>query len=983
MINMNDNKNFKLKNKLTIPLLVGFVCIIITFIGSLYAIHLHLETDNLERIRQELHRSLAIHQTQLLQEIEATASILTQVDALQRPFRQQDRDGLLRVAQPLFQHLRDHHAITHLYFHTPEMITFLRVHQPDRHGDHITRIVNQQAWQTTQPSQGVELGPLGTLTLRIVLPWSDPSGNLLGFLELGKEFNLVMQGMITDIMVVQLHLFLNKSMIHKKEWLKQQQISHLSSDHWEQFNNWVQVGDPDKRHPLPDLDLDRDLIPTDPGLIHRIQRMVLGTFHRHTLLLPVQDVTGQEAGRILAVIDEQQLRDMARSHLVLMVPGVMIVGSLLIWFFMTTLGKVEDNLERQGAQLLEAARTHQEDAKNMRVLERQYRLLLEAVGDGIFGVDRDGRTTFINQRGAELLGFAPSALIGQAHHALIHHTRPDGSCYPFESCPTHAAIRSGATRYSDDELFWRQDGSSFPVEYTATPVIDDHAIQGAVVVFRDISARQAAERQIQQNLVFKQVINRIYAASMEPIPLAAQLDLALEAILTIPWLFVQSKGLIFLVDPDDPDCLRLTAHRGVGRTLVQRCTRVSFGHCLCGQGAMERTILYIPCVDERHTIRFRDMEPHGHYVVPLLAREQLLGVMTFYLNPGHPQLPAEEEMLRGLAHTLAAIMERWQNQEQLRHHNQILEARVQERTQELKRNLEEMHHYQEQLIRSERMAALGSMVAGISHELNTPIGIGYTASTYLQDRLARFEMLHDQQSLSHEEREKFLTDANESVRLVLTNLARANELIFSFKSVAVDQTSEAQRRIHVKEYLELIVQSLRPKLRQHPHRIVIDCPQELEWTTWPGSLAQVLTNLVLNSLTHAFVPGQTGLIRIHTALENQHLLIQYQDNGQGLTPEVRKCIFEPFFTTRRGEGGCGLGMHLVYNIITQKMGGTIQCGSSAEEGAVFRMSLPVRDDQQHQETARKPRSAETAPLRNRGGRADRSPDPMEPPQSRV
>ncbi|MEO5347765.1 MAG: PAS domain S-box protein [Magnetococcus sp. YQC-9] len=935
---MHDS--FAFRNRLLLPLAAGFFFTILTFAGSLVGLHIHQTDENLDNLQQELGKMFTARQSDILQEIAVSANLLTRVESLQTAFRSQDRQELLQAALPLFTYMRDHNNITHLYFHSPSMETFLRVHQPERYGDLIQRTVNHRALTSLQQAEGLELGPLGTLTLRVVVPWRDTNDQLLGFIELGKEFGHLLQGMMHHEMVTQLHLFLNKSLLKHQDWQQGARMMGLPTSAWEQFEYWVWSGGTSSNLPS-DVDPKRSS-GRSVGTANR------GTAHfntlRHPLLwVPVSDVAGREAGQILAIIDTSELVKIANFHLAVIIPGLLLLAILLIRFYATTLGRIERQMNDQGVRLLEKTREHQANETAMRILERQHRSMLESVGEGIFGVDREGRATFVNPAALANFGFASSELLGTFHHALIHHTYPDGSFYPVEQCPTYTAIHYGAVRHVKDEWFWRRDGTSFPVEYTATPIIDDNEILGAVVVFRDISERQESERRIEQNLAFLKAINRIHAASFEPLSLIEQLEKALEAVLTIPWLFVQFKGAIFLTDPDMPEVLKLMVHCGISKELVQQCTQVVFGHCLCGRVAQEQRILHVPCVDHRHENRCEGMMPHGHYVMPLLSKKRLLGVVTLYLEHDHPYSSDEAEMIIGLGNSIAVMIERWQAQELLYQTNILLEQRVQERTQELEQYLQELRIFQDQLVRSERMAALGGLVAGISHEINTPIGIGYTASTHLLAQIVTLEERYQNETLRHEDLTRFLKNAREALDLIIANLNRANELIASFKNVAVDQTSQELRRIRVKEYLNQIVMSLRPRLRQGSHRVAIDAPNDLEWTTWPGSLSQILSNLIINSLVHAFAPSFPGIMTIRVFREEAVVRLEYRDNGRGLSPEIEKRIFEPFFTTRRGEGCCGLGMHVVYNVVTQKMGGTIQCGQRENHGAYFLMSFPCAE----------------------------------------
>ena len=186
-----------------------------------------------------------------------------------------------------------------------------------------------------------------------------------------------------------------------------------------------------------------------------------------------------------------------------------------------------------------------------------------------------------------------------------------------------------------------------------------------------------------------------------------------------------------------------------------------------------------------------------------------------------------------------------------------------------------------------------------------------------------------------------MRSAVESAEILQANLRRAAELIRSFKQVAVDQASEEQRKFDLAGYLEEILTSLQPRLRQARHRIRVECPPGLVLESYPGAFSQIITNLVMNSLVHAFPEGTSGEIRIEARREDGTLRIEYSDDGRGIEPEVLPHIFEPFFTTRRGQGGSGLGLHIVYNLVTLTLGGTIFASSHPGQGATFVIRLPL------------------------------------------
>ena len=184
--------------------------------------------------------------------------------------------------------------------------------------------------------------------------------------------------------------------------------------------------------------------------------------------------------------------------------------------------------------------------------------------------------------------------------------------------------------------------------------------------------------------------------------------------------------------------------------------------------------------------------------------------------------------------------------------------------------------------------------------------------------------------------------AIESASMVLRNLQRADDLVRSFKQVAVDQSSNQKREINLKEYIEEVMQSLRPKFRAGGHTFKIDCPDDIKLETYPTAIYQTLVNLVMNSLVHGFEQKTEGEIRIVVSVEDELVIISYSDNGCGMSEDVQAKIFEPFFTTRRGRGGTGLGMHIVFNLVTQALKGRIEVASIEGEGTQTTIWLPYK-----------------------------------------
>lgn len=261
--------------------------------------------------------------------------------------------------------------------------------------------------------------------------------------------------------------------------------------------------------------------------------------------------------------------------------------------------------------------------------------------------------------------------------------------------------------------------------------------------------------------------------------------------------------------------------------------------------------------------------------------------------------------------------------------------------QELQQSMQQLQEAQHQLVEAEKMASLGGLVAGVAHEVNTPLGISVTAASYLSDRTQKIVEQYQQQKMKRSDLDQYLKTAEESASIVLKNLDRAAALVRSFKQVAVDQSSEEVRSFELVAYLQDILRSLQPKLKRLPHEVKISGDEKVTIKSDPGAFSQVVTNLVMNSMIHGFGDeAEQGTVTMEVVAEAHGVLLRYQDDGKGASQEVVSKIFEPFFTTRRGEGGSGLGMHLVYNLVTQKMGGTIRCQSAPGEGMLFEIHLP-------------------------------------------
>lgn len=284
----------------------------------------------------------------------------------------------------------------------------------------------------------------------------------------------------------------------------------------------------------------------------------------------------------------------------------------------------------------------------------------------------------------------------------------------------------------------------------------------------------------------------------------------------------------------------------------------------------------------------------------------------------------------------------------MRQRAQALEELVERRTHELNQArlraetaLVDLKGAQRQLVAAEKMASLGQLVAGVAHEINTPIGIAVTAASHLQDIARDGSARLVSQRMTRSELLAWKDEVDAAGRLVLGSLERASTLVASFKQVSVDQSSGQRRRFPLQQFLREVQTSLQPSIRRTPHTLQIDCPEEVELDSYPGALFQIVSNLVNNALTHAYEPGQAGHLCLRAGPSGDQVQIEFSDDGRGMDAETAAHAFDPFFTTRRGSGGSGLGLHIVHNLVTQLLGGEIQIETAPGQGTRLRLHFAL------------------------------------------
>ena len=298
---------------------------------------------------------------------------------------------------------------------------------------------------------------------------------------------------------------------------------------------------------------------------------------------------------------------------------------------------------------------------------------------------------------------------------------------------------------------------------------------------------------------------------------------------------------------------------------------------------------------------------------------------------------ARREQERAQAARLRAEQQLTEN---LRTSERQLEARVEQRTAELTQSLQQLRQTQAELLNAEKLASLGALVAGVAHELNTPIGNALTTASALEHATRDFNAVVERGEMRKSTVTLFVDNATQMAELISRSCLRAATLIGSFKQVAVDQTSEQRRRFDLRTLVDDNINALRPSFKQTQWRIEIEIAEGIELDSYPGPLGQVITNLVQNALKHAFQGREQGLLKISAIARQEVAELHVRDDGNGMPPEVLARIFEPFYTTCMGQGGSGLGLSISRNLVTGVLGGSLTATSQPGLGSQFRVLLP-------------------------------------------
>ena len=517
--------------------------------------------------------------------------------------------------------------------------------------------------------------------------------------------------------------------------------------------------------------------------------------------------------------------------------------------------------------------------------EESYRKLFDSSIDGIYVTTPDGLLLNANPALARMMGYdSPQDLIRNV-------TDIANTIYVDPSVRTEYKLRmerDGIVREFEYQVRQR-DGTILWLSDSATAV-KDHAgnvirYEGAV---RDITNQRRAEDEVAEG-------RRRLQEVIDTVPAVINVkDMQLRYVLMNRYM-----ASIFNIEPED----------AIGRTTTDVMSRY---------GAQK--------TDENDRRVMAAGKELGFYEEEYIDSS---GTMRQWLVNKLPLRGSDGE-IKQIVTVALDIGERKRNELEMRKARDAAEAALQH-----------LKETQNSLIEAEKLAALGRLVAGVAHEVNNPVGISLTVASSLERKATMFAEEVARGDLRRSSLNEFVETSRSAASQLVGNLNRAAELIQSFKQVAADRSYSDQRTFNLADLTDQVVMSLRPGIRKQNLTLAVDCQPNLMMNSYPGPYGQVLTNLFLNSVAHAFPGGVAGEVHIKIQEHgDDHVEVLFSDNGIGMSPDIRRRAFDPFFTTRRSEGGTGLGLHIVYSIVTSRLGGQIQLQSEPNKGTRVQMILP-------------------------------------------
>ncbi|PIR00861.1 MAG: hypothetical protein COV66_03265 [Nitrospinae bacterium CG11_big_fil_rev_8_21_14_0_20_45_15] len=492
-MNPSSYKNHSVK-KIRLPVIVpAFLLVTVLFfsLASYSALelekHMAKETFSyIERFKKDFQKFLSL-------DAELLGGLLHffgEKSGLQKAFLAQNRNELIEHSKEIFEKIKTDYNITHFYFIGEDQTCFLRAHNPPRFGDTIERFTLKQAVATGKPAYGIELGVLGTFTLRMVQPWRI-DGKIVGYIELGKEIEYLTSE-LSGLLDVGLVFTIFKSHLNKQSWDEGLRMMGTEAN-WDEFDSFVVTSQ------------------SSPRFLERLRDVVSNTQGKQSLYLfederdgsqwqagttALMDAGNQQVGNVFIFRNVSLEVDLVKQLKAGVLLILVFIGGLMFLFYCRYVKSLETDLHSLYESLDAEIIQRKQVALQYHELSLQYQLILNSAGEGIYGLDLEGNTTFINLAGAKMLGYTSEELTGKHLHSIVHHKKMDGDEYPWDQCPVNKIMHSGEIFSASNEFFWTKDQKPIPIEYLVHPIKENNTIKGAVVLFKDIAERLEKENQL-------------------------------------------------------------------------------------------------------------------------------------------------------------------------------------------------------------------------------------------------------------------------------------------------------------------------------------------------------------------------------------------------------------------------------------------------------------------------------------------------------
>jgi signal transduction histidine kinase len=892
---------------------------------------------------------------------------------LEKALINKDRISLKHIGEPIFKHLLSENEITHFYFTGVDRVNIIRLHKPDRFGDTINRYTTLKAEKTGKPAFGVELGPLGTLTLRVVYPWYS-NDKLIGYIELGKEIDHVINR-IKYSLSVEPFILINKNFLLQKSWESGMNMLGFKGN-WEMLPNFVVCN-------VSAANVPDSLIKIFEAFNYKNQNIYilesskgikynLGYFH-------LIDVSGKDVG-IMAIVQDYQ------KEYIAIIKVFSIAAILCVLFFLITIGifykilrRIDKQLEESNniietnnillekkvkektADLLEAKNTFeshyllQDTLRKILIIateDLQMYDLLDLILAELIKLPflSEGKVAiFLVENDPEILVMKMQIGLSEEEDKKCNQVK-FGSCLCGKSAKLRKVIFANKVDFDHEILypdimphghiiipiltrnkilgvinFYLKEGTErnpheeellFSIANTLAGIIERRKV--ANIVIEKTADLLEAKKTIESHYLLQNMLRTILMIATEDRPLLAILYNILSELITLPFLSIEGKGSIFLIEKDS-DILDLQVQIGFSKEIIELCDKVKFGYCLCGKAARDRKIIFANCIDSEHNTMYQGIKPHGHIIIPILSENNLLGVLNFYLQDGTARNLQEEEFLMSIAKTLAGIIERKKIADQLK-----------EYTHQLQKTNEEITNYT--FIMSHDLRTPLVNLTGFSYELNESIN----ELKFIIDELITNGRLED----TNKERLNLVIsqDIPESLNYISTSTTKINNMMDALLKLArIGNTHLEKELIDVNEIVRITLNLFAYQIDNFDATVTVNKLHDIFADKM--SMEQIFGNLIDNAIKYRSLDRSLH-IEVFSEKNEAETIYHVKDNGIGIEEHNTKKAFQIFQRIGNHDvPGEGMGLSHVKALVGGN-GGNIWCSSQKGVGTTFSFSIP-------------------------------------------